>query len=449
MRSKVSLVGTGILVGGTLALGLTFYGTDSPRYTQTPQTDDVAQPNGKWFRYRTHRFDADLTAAQREQLEALEAIGYADGTVPGDGRGQVTTHDPERAQPGYNFYASGHGPEAVLMDNQGQEIHRWHHEFWETFSDYPLRKYHGGTNNFRRVRLLEGGDVIGIHEGLALVRFDKDNQTQWASTVRAHHDLDIHPSGDLVVLIREARMMPRLDPIKPVMEDFVSILDLETGEELRRISLVAALEASPWSDWLDERPDKADFFHTNTLAVLDGASVHPAFASGRVLLSMRNMNLLAVLDIDTGQLVWAHRGPYRLQHEPSLTAAGNLLLFDNRGGKGARRTRVSLYGLPDMSAIWHYTGGESPLHSPTLGTAAELPNGNILITESERGRAIEITPDSQEIVWEFLNPHTAGPNQEYIAALFEMNRVPPDFDVSWAKGSPTPAAGTRVQPHTR
>jgi len=449
MKTRVALVGTGVLLGGTIGLAVHFYGVDAPRYTQTPELPEVAQPNGKWFRYQTHRFDEGLTDAQREQMEALEAIGYADGTLSGDGRGHVTVHDPERAFSGYNFYASGHGPEAVLMDMEGRELHRWHHEFWETFPDYPLRKYHGGTNNFRRVTLLEGGDVLGIHEGLAIVRFDKDNQTRWANPIRAHHDLDISADGSLYVLTRQARMMPRLDPDAPVMEDFVSILDLDTGEERRRISLVEAMERSEYAAWLARRPDKADFFHTNTLTLLDGTATHPAFGAGRVLLSMRNMNMLAVLDVDTEVLVWAHRGGFSLQHEPSLTRAGDLLLFDNRGGGRGQRTRVSLYALADMTPRWHWTGGDVPLHSPTLGTAVELGNGNLLVTESERGRAIEITPEDHQIVWEFLNPHTAGPRDEYIAALFEMNRIPIDFDVSWAKGQPTPAAGTRVQPHSR
>ena len=37
------------------------------------------------------------------------------------------------------------------------------------------------------------------------------------------------------------------------------------------------------------------------------------------------------------------------------------------------------------------------------GAAQRLPNGNTLITESERGRVFEVTPQ-KEIVWEFWNP---------------------------------------------
>jgi len=457
MKSRVTFVGTGVLIGLVIGLGFYFYGTDAPQYTQTPvepggvqvTVDADGKPNGKYFKYRTHRFDEDLTDEQREQMKQLEAIGYADGSVAGDGRGHVTVHDRERAAAGYNFYCSGHGPEAVLMDMDGNEIHRWHHEFWETFPEYPLTEYHGGTNNFRRVMLLEGGDVIAIHEGLAAVRFDKDNKTKWSNPGRAHHDLDVHENGDLYLLTREAKMIYRLDLTQALLEDFVSIVDIDTGTEKRRISLIEALEKSQWADWLKERSDRSDVFHTNTLSILDGTASHPAFKAGNVLLSLRNMNMLAVLDVHEGLFVWAHRGDYNIQHEPSITAAGDLLLFDNMGGRRGRKTRISLYEIPGMKARWHWNGGDVPLRSATLGTAAELANGNLLVTESERGRAVEVTADDREVVWEFINPHTAGPNDEFIAAMFEMSRLPADFDVSWAKGSPTPAMQTRVQPFER
>ena len=62
--------------------------------------------------------------------------------------------------------------------------------------------------------------------------------------------------------------------------------------------------------------------------------------------------------------------------------------------------------------------------------AQRLPNGNTLITESDGGRALEVTPD-RRIVWEFFNPHRAGEQGEYIATLFELLRLPPDFPVDW------------------
>jgi hypothetical protein len=58
-----------------------------------------------------------------------------------------------------------------------------------------------------------------------------------------------------------------------------------------------------------------------------------------------------------------------------------------------------------------------------------LWNGNTLITESENGRAIEVTRGGR-VVWEFNSPHRAGPRSELVATLFEVLRLPPDFRFS-------------------
>lgn len=400
-------------------------------------SEPAAEPDeGKWFaqRYRTQRFDPDLTETQREQLELLEAIGYADGTMPFTGATSVTAHDPARAWQGLNFYNSGHGPEAVLVDMDGRELHRWRHEFWDAFPRYPVKPTHGSTHNWRRAWLLPGGHVLAIHEGLGMIRIDADSRLMWANPGRMHHDAEIE--GDVVwTLAREARIVTRIDPERPILEDFVVALDLKTGEERARVSILEALERSEHAALLDRRADKADIFHTNSIRVLDGsvASKAPAFQEGRLLLSIRNLSALVVLDVEQREVVWSHTGEYRLQHDPTITADGHLMVFDNQGG-GRHRARVLTFSLPDMKRIRMHTGVGRPLDSATLGAARELPNGHLLITESEQGRAYEVTADD-EIVWEFHNPHVAGPDGQYVAALFEVARVPPDLPVDWASGA--------------
>ncbi len=44
-----------------------------------------------------------------------------------------------------------------------------------------------------------------------------------------------------------------------------------------------------------------------------------------------------------------------------------------------------------------------------------------------------MTPEG-EIVWEFWNPHRAGPGERYIATLFELLRLPADTPTEWARG---------------
>ena len=88
---------------------------------------ESAEPDagGRWHPARETPERTDLSDEQRRKIEALEAIGYLAGSVAG-GPGQgVAIHDRARSGAGFNFYTSGHGPEAVLMDMDGRELHRW------------------------------------------------------------------------------------------------------------------------------------------------------------------------------------------------------------------------------------------------------------------------------------------------------------------------------------
>ena len=56
-----------------------------------------------------------------------------------------------------------------------------------------------------------------------------------------------------------------------------------------------------------------DIFHTNTVEVLDGrlAGRLPAFREGNVLLTLREIDLVAVLDMDAARIVWALSSSWR------------------------------------------------------------------------------------------------------------------------------------------
>ena len=73
---------------------------------------------------------------------------------------------------------------------------------------------------------------------------------------------------------------------------------------------------------------------------------------------------------------------------------------------------------------WEYSGPkQEPLFSLRSGGAEILPNGNVLIVETDRGRGLEIQP-SQEIAWAFHNPFRVGEKRDRVADLYTLERVP-------------------------
>jgi hypothetical protein len=66
---------------------------------------------------------------------------------------------------------------------------------------------------------------------------------------------------------------------------------------------------------------------------------------------------------------------------------------------------------------------EAGFYTELCGASQRLPGGNTLITESEAGRAFEVTPDGT-MAWEFVSPHRAGAHGEFVATLLDVVRVP-------------------------
>jgi len=411
------------------------------RLGRSPSSPEL--PPGRWRRDPTATAAGTLTDEQREQIERLRSIGYVAGSVVAPEAENVVVYDPARAYPGLNFYTSGHAPEAVLMDMEGAVLHRWRYAFEDAFPDHPLGGDKPDTQFWRRAHLFPNGDVVAIHEGLGLIKLDSRSRLLWARPYPVHHDLHVAADGTIFVLTREAHLVPRVSDRAPILEDFVSILDPD-GTERERVSLLEIFENSAdehsWirasrAFWEKERTrglafDPGDIFHTNSIEVLDGrlAQRVPAFRAGNLLLSMCHLDSIAVVDLDQRRVLWSMDG-FVLQHDPRLTPDGELMVFDNAWKPG--RSSVTVLDPATRETVWRYEGSaDQPFYSRTCGTADRLPNGNTLITESDSGRAFEVTPES-EIVWEFFNPHRAGDDGEYIATLFDLVRLPSSFPIEW------------------
>lgn len=374
----------------------------------------------------------DLGVEQRERIRALEEIGYVDGSaLPSALRG-VTFHDRERAQPGLNFYTSGHGPEAILCDMDGNELHRWRYDFRDIWPDRPIP---ARRDYWRRAHLFENGDVIAIYEGWGIIRIDARSNLVWANPVRAHHDLHPTDGGEVYVLTRRAHVVPRMNPEKPILEDFVSVLDAD-GVEVARYSLLEALERSQFDRFLaDPKRREGDIFHTNSLQLLDGrvADRAPWMRAGTLLVSISRLNAVAVVELERLTIADLWGGDFVAQHDPRILANGNVLLLDNMSGGDA--SSVLELDLLSHDVVWSYRGGEDgAFFTSCCGAVQRLPNGNTLISETTAGRAFEVTPDKR-VVWEFHNPHRAGEQGEYVASLMEMVRLPLDFPTPYLSES--------------
>jgi hypothetical protein len=176
------------------------------------------------------------------------------------------------------------------------------------------------------------------------------------------------------------------------------------------------------------RPD-VEVFHLNDIEELPSslAEVFPLFSAGDVVLSFRTQDLIMVVDPVTLKVKWHQTGPYLRQHDPDFQPDGTLTIFDNRSGGylgdllgGSRILRLD----PISREVAVLYGGreDQPLYTDTQGEHQVLENGNLLITETEGGRVIEVTRDG-EIVWEYINRF----NAYEVAPIYSALRYPDGY----------------------
>jgi hypothetical protein len=407
---------------------------------QTDPPDKRKVPPGRWRKFRGEVKRDSLTNEQRKALAKLQTIGYASGSRPAGASQTINVYHPDKAYRGLNVFTSGHFSGALLMDMEGNILHTWERTCEEIWPELDSSLLESSPDFWRTVHLFENGDILAMFAGIGIFKLDARSNIIWSNQNGAHHDLEVQPNGDIFVLTRTAHLIPRLNNKHPILEDFVAILD-PNGNEKKRISLIECFENST-SYRLDHIEWKGDVFHTNKVHVLDGrfAGRFSWAGAGNVLTSIRNTSTFAVVDLDRRAVVHAWRGEdhgFKSQHDPRILENGNMLYFDNQGGPEGR-SRVIEVDPGTFEIAWLYDGtDDDPLFSPTMSTADCLPNGNILITESDNGRALEVTRD-KEIVWEFYNPYRIHPVGEYIATVPEVVRLPIDFPLDWMGGNESP-----------
>ncbi len=356
----------------------------------------------------------------------------------------VTVHKPGRTQAGLTLHTSGHTQEALLVDMQGRTVHAWNLPFsaaWDKTA--AVRQPQPDSHVYiEKAVLYPNGDLLAIYVavgdtpwGYGLVKMDRDSRVIWKYLQHAHHDVDVGPDGRVYVLVNEIatdriEKLPQIRP--PRIDDSVAVLAPD-GRELKRVNLMHAMARSPYARLLTTVPwyttrDNGDYLHTNTVKVLDGARAArlPEAGPGRVLLSFREINAIAILDIEREEIVWATRGPWLRQHDPDLLENGNVLLFDNQGHVGPGGiTRLIEFNPATRRIVWSYAGSaQDRFESEVRSSQERLANGNTLITESDGGRIFEIPP-AGETVWSYTNPVRGGAHRELIPIVAWGQRIDP------------------------
>ncbi len=375
------------------------------------------------------RYGWSVAAAIDGALSAGDALREKQNTISGalpsvDEAMQrsIVTGDATKSYAGYTLITLRYARTAYLLGMDGKPAHRWHMPFGKAFRVAPHvaapvsedRVYMMKAEAFPDGRLLavyHGNGDTPYGYGMAMM--DKDSNLLWSRPTHMHHDFYVDKENGIIYSLEQNFVRtppPGLQSLTyPVLADDIVTLSAG-GAETGRISILEAFQGTPWELFLYQPPKIApwDTLHTNSIIKLepDIAAAFPMFQPGQLLISLRNLDAIAVIDPDTRKVVWAASGVWKAQHQASFLANGHILLLDNQGHflHGKNHSRVIEFDPATLGVTWSYTGGgKNAFYTDAYGRAERLPNGNTLIADAANARVIEVT-EAGEIAWSYRMP---------------------------------------------
>ncbi len=310
-----------------------------------------------------------------------------------------------------------------MFAQNGEEVYRWpiYYDRFDKEKNPRNVMLHG-------MEVFEDGSLaVTFDAGNAIARIDACGKPIWSVNGNFHHSITRDGEGGLITW----------------RDETIVRLDEKTGEELstldvrRDIVPAAGGEQRGYFDMRTVMPEKpggpmtylTDPFHPNDAEALraDMAAAFPMFEAGDILFSLREINMIAVVDPKTGRMKWWRHGPWNKQHDPDFQPDGTITVFDNATGTGRSLIRRINPANNRVSTV--FSGGEEiPFYSWRRGKHQVLPGGNLLLTEAERGRVLEIDP-SGRLVWE----RDMRWDADYNLIVTEARQVPEKF---FANGVP-------------
>lgn len=154
------------------------------------------------------------------------------------------------------------------------------------------------------------------------------------------------------------------------------------------------------------------------------------FEPGDLMLSLRNIHTVLVIDPESEEIVYKQAGGFVGQHDPDFIDGHRISVFDNAvaiGDDAPRESRIAILDAADATSepeVYFEGSEEMPFYTDVMGKHQWLQNGNLLVTESTKGRAFELDQNG-DIVWQHVN---LVDQEGWVGLVGEAQRLSTDYD---------------------
>ena len=313
----------------------------------------------------------------------------------------LTHRDVDRATPGFTLFAPINHDQANLLNIEGKIVHQW-----------QLKK--GGINlstllpngNLFITEGTEDGPTIPAGKGGGMREYDWGGNIIWEHhDENQHHDARRLTNGNTVYIAWNKMSDDDAKKIKGGLAGTDDAFDASGPYE----DVVREVDAGGnvvW-EWHSTELDmdkyeicplckRHEWAHANTCAPL---------ANGDIMVSYRVLNLLIIIDRQTGKVKWEyHDIDLGHQHDCHMLDNGKILVFSNGfHGEDLFFSRIVEFDPDSKDIAWEYRGKPAlSFYSPHISGMQRLDSGNTLICEGGKGCIFEVTPEG-DVVWEYVS----------------------------------------------
>lgn len=335
----------------------------------------------------------------------------------------VKTYQPGKMSPGLTL-VSGLGtenhPEARVIDSAGHVIQRWSinwFELWPDATHIPAHLDYKGLPgpHTHGVILAKNGDLIFNLERAGLFRLDPCGHVRWKLPHMTHHSLFQDEDGNLWVpdVVRGEMHDPKLPGYKGGTSDYRLLKISPDGKIIRQWRVFDLFLKNDLKSYLfvtsqdnDNAHMSGDTLHLNDAEVFPRSLPAGTFRPGDVMISLRNINMVMIFDPETETVRHMFNGPFIRQHDPDFVDGNTVSVFDNysqtQDTEQERSRIVRVFTDGRRPEIVYEGNSRHQFFTNIMGKHQALLNGDLLLTEATKGRAIEIDPNGN-MVWEYRN----------------------------------------------
>jgi hypothetical protein len=288
---------------------------------------------------------------------------------------------------------------AYIMDRQGKIHHVWPIQPDGPWGDTTEMSGFTRIENFypSSLHLYDNGDLLVSYQGrdmypygVGLAMYDKAGKILWKKELLTHHLVSVDAGGRIYApahriidgpfQIGDTKEQLECDENR-IYDDIIYVIDPD-GTVIDEISILQSLSDSGLYGLIHMTEEPCDPIHLNGVRALavEDAPEYPELAAGDLLVSMRNINSLAVIDPSTKRVGGrAEQGGTRLV---SINMAS--------------RTAETVFPLPDGPSLDFFTriAGNFDLNAERR---------RALVVLSMQGRIVEIDLRTGEVIWEYKN----------------------------------------------